>query len=290
MSGRRVQRVLQVNGLHMGVTLSGAHDTSRTLVLLHGFTGSASGWGDLLTDLALPGMRIVALDMLGHGQSDAPADPQRYTMERCQADIIEALVQLGIAPGEAILLGYSMGGRIALYCAFSGFFRALILESASPGLADPTERAHRRASDEELAARIERDGVAAFVDYWEHIPLFASQRNLPAEKRAALHEQRLHNRAVGLANSLRGVGTGAQPALHERLPELNLPVLLIAGDSDTKFCAIAQQMAQRLPQAQLRIVPGAGHTVHLEQPAAFVALIKQFWHSLVVAGGIEAIK
>src|SRR5579859_7591176 len=161
MSGRRVQRVLQVNGLHMGVTLSGAHDTSRTLVLLHGFTGSASGWGDLLTDLALPGMRIVALDMLGHGQSDAPADPQRYTMERCQADIIEALVQLGIAPGEAILLGYSMGGRIALYCAFSGFFCALILESASPGLADPTERAHRRASDEELAARIERDGVAA---------------------------------------------------------------------------------------------------------------------------------
>src|SRR5579859_8084218 len=140
MSGRRVQRVLQVNGLHMGVTLSGAHDTSRTLVLLHGFTGSASGWGDLLTDLALPGMRIVAFDLLGHGQSDAPADPQRYTIEHCQADFLAALYELGVGEGEAILLGYSLGGRIALYAAFSGFFRALILESASPGLANPIER------------------------------------------------------------------------------------------------------------------------------------------------------
>jgi 2-succinyl-6-hydroxy-2,4-cyclohexadiene-1-carboxylate synthase len=214
--------------------------------------------------------------MLGHGQSDAPADPQSYTMEHCQADIVDALFQVGVAPGKAVLLGYSMGGRIALYCAFSGFFRALILESASPGLADPIERESRRASDEELAMRIERDGVVAFVDYWEQLPLFASQRNLPAEKRAALRAQRLHNRALGLANSLRGVGTGVQPALHDRLLGLELPVLLIAGELDTKFCAIAQQMAQRLPQAQLHIVAGAGHTVHLEQSASFVALVEPF--------------
>jgi len=276
-----IQRTLQVNGLQMGATLAGQQEADRTLVLLHGFTGSASGWGKLLDRLAWPDMRVVALDMLGHGKSDAPTDPQRYSMEHCQADMIAALLQLGVTPGKAILLGYSMGGRIALFCAFSGFFHALILESASPGLADPGDRERRCASDEALARRIERSGVPAFVDYWEQLPLFSSQEHLPSEKREALREQRLRNRAIGLANSLRGVGTGAQPALHERLPKLNLPVLLIAGELDTKFCAIARQMEQSLPQVQMSIVAGAGHTIHLEQSATFIALVKQFCLSLV---------
>ena len=120
-----------------------------------------------------------------------------------------------------------MGGRIALYSAFSGFFRALILESASPGLANSTEREQRRNSDMLLAESIEREGVATFVHYWEKLPLFASQSNLSAKQRDALRRQRLNNRASGLANSLRGVGTGVQPALHDQLPTLDLPVLLI---------------------------------------------------------------
>ena len=186
------------------------------------------------------------------------------------------MAALGVRKGEAILLGYSMGGRIALYTAFSGFFRALILESASPALADPLERAQRRSNDEQLAASIERDGIVAFVEYWEHLPLFASQQRLPYEQRQALHEQRLHNSASGLANSLRGVGTGAQPALQERLATLSLPVLLIAGILDTKFCTITHQMAQSLPDAQLHIVPDAGHTVHLEQPEVFDQIVGDF--------------
>ena len=169
-----------------------------------------------------------------------------------------------------------MGGRIALYSAFSGYFRALILESASPGLATPAEREQRRVNDEVLAARIEQDGVEAFIDYWEKIPLFASQQQLSAEKREELHAQRLNNCAQGLANSLRGVGTGVQPELYTRLPTLNLPVLLLAGELDSKFCTIARQMALQLPQARLQIVPGAGHTVHLEQPEAFIASVSAF--------------
>jgi 2-succinyl-6-hydroxy-2,4-cyclohexadiene-1-carboxylate synthase len=214
--------------------------------------------------------------MLGHGRSDAPADPQRYSIEHCQQDIIAALRELGIKPGEAILLGYSMGGRIALYSAFSGFFRAIILESASPGLASSTERAQRRDSDNALAERIERDGLPAFVAYWEQLPLFASQSALPREARANLHEQRLRNRPIGLANSLRGLGTGMQPALHDRLQELHIPVLLIAGALDTKYCAIARHMAATLPDAALHIVSNAGHTVHLEQPTTFAAQVHKF--------------
>lgn len=281
-NGNVLSRHVYVNGLRFGIVMHNANTQGRdTLVLLHGFTGNASGWGHLLDELAGSGRRVIAVDMLGHGRSDAPEDPTRYAMEHCQEDLIGVLQQLGVRAGEAILLGYSMGGRIALYCAFSGFFRALILESASPGLATPNEREQRRSSDMALAASIEHGGIEAFVEHWEHLPLFATQRNLPAEQRAALHAQRLRNRPAGLANSLRGVGTGVQPALHHRLPELNLPTLLLAGELDAKFCAIARQMAQAFPQAQLSIVPAAGHTIHLEQPTAFIALVTEFCTSVL---------
>jgi 2-succinyl-6-hydroxy-2,4-cyclohexadiene-1-carboxylate synthase len=277
MTGQR----LLVRGIHLGVTLAGEQRQVRqTLVLLHGFTGCAANWVSLFPLLNAPGRRLIAFDLLGHGQADAPADPQRYSMAECEADLLAALRTLGVQAGEAILLGYSMGGRIALYTAFSGFFRALVLESASPGLATALERAQRRQSDDLLAERIEREGVEAFVAYWEKLPLFASQGHLPGERQDALHRQRLTNRAVGLANSLRGVGTGAQPALHERLPELKLPVLLLAGELDAKFCHIARQMADSLPAAWLHIVPGAGHTIHLEQPALFAGFVNEFCDAL----------
>jgi 2-succinyl-6-hydroxy-2,4-cyclohexadiene-1-carboxylate synthase len=218
--------------------------------------------------------------MLGHGLSDAPQDAQRYSIEQCGADILAVLRMLGVRAGEAVLLGYSMGGRIALYTAFSGFFRGLILESASAGIEDAREREARRRSDEALAEQIERDGVPAFVAYWEHLPLFASQKALPDMVRQALHAQRLRNSALGLANSLRGVGTGTQPALYDRLPTLDIPVLVLTGESDTKFSEIARRIVQALPQAQLEIVPDAGHTIHLEQAGTFDRLVLDFIRSI----------
>jgi len=276
---------IHVNGVSIGVTIvEGAKQGDErtptrgvpTIVLLHGFTGSAASWGGHLETSASHGFRVIALDMLGHGQSDAPTDPRRYAIAWCEADILAVLAVLGVHEGEAILLGYSMGGRIALYTAFSGFFRALILESASSGLADPLERAQRKNSDEQLAASIERDGIEAFVTYWEQLPLFASQQRLLNEQQRALHEQRLQNRPLGLANSLRSVGTGVQPNLQERLTTLTIPVLLLAGILDTKFCTIAQHMAQSLPHAQVHIIPDAGHTVHLEQPEVFDRMVIDF--------------
>jgi 2-succinyl-6-hydroxy-2,4-cyclohexadiene-1-carboxylate synthase len=263
------------SGVRIGIEQWGQHGQTP-LVLLHGFTGSTDSWSELFAPLAALGLRVVGIDMLGHGQSDAPDDPTRYSIEHCRADIVEILQTLGIAAGEAILLGYSMGGRIALYTALGGFFRALILESASPGITDASEQERRRLNDAALARRIERDGVAAFVTYWEQLPLFASQQALPKWQQAALHRQRLNNRAEGLANSLRGVGTGSQPALHEQLATLAIPTLVIAGELDGKYCGIAREMAQRLPHSQLVTVPGVGHTVHLEQPDTFIKLIANF--------------
>ena len=268
---------MRVNGVRLGIEQRGeTRNSNQTLVLLHGFTGSAAGWGHQMDTLTDYGLRIIALDMLGHGQSDAPEDAKRYSFEHCQKDILVALQELGVKKGHAIILGYSMGGRIALYTAFSGFFRALILESASPGLENPAEREERRMSDEALAASIEREGVPTFVERWERLPLFASQRTLPFECREALHRQRLQNNATGLAQSLRGVGTGVQPSLYAQLPTLHMPVMLIAGEFDTKFTTIAKHMAQELPRSQLHIIPAAGHTVHLEQPQLFTSLVGDF--------------
>jgi len=271
------RRYLAINGLQISVLLQGAEEGSQqTLVLLHGFTGSAAGWIDLFPALQAPGRRLIAFDLPGHGHSEAPTDPARFAIERSGEDLCAALRALGVGAHEAVLLGYSMGGRVALATACTGFLRALILESASPGIADPAERAQRRQSDTRLAERIESAGIAAFVQEWEKLPLFASQRSLPEATRAALRTQRLHNSASTLANSLRGAGAGAQGALHAHLPALDLPVLLLAGERDEKYCQIAREMAACLPRAQLALVPAAGHTTHLEQPADFSRLVNVF--------------
>lgn len=251
------------------VTVSG---TGPPLVLLHGFTGSAANW-DRLRPALERRYTVVALDLLGHGHSPSPVEVEPYTMAACVRDVVDVLTHLALPP--VTLLGYSMGGRVALSVAAAHPARVqrLILESASPGLADPAERMARVQSDAALATQLEQRGLEWFVDYWENIPLFASQKALPAATRARLRAQRLHNNPQGLANSLRGLSTGAQPALWERLPTLTVPTLLITGALDAKFTTLAQQMAHHMPNATHVIVPNAGHTVHLEQAERFVACL-----------------
>ncbi len=242
------------------------------LLLLHGFTGSISEWAELIPALT-PLRTVIAVDLIGHGRSPAPTDPARYTMERAVADLLALLDALGHERVE--VLGYSMGGRVALQLAAAApaRVRGLILESASPGIADAAERAARVAADEGLAARIEQQGLAWFVDHWASIPLFASQAALPAEERAALRARRLRATATGYANSLRGMGAGRQTSLWAHLPQLAMPTLIISGEHDAKYVAIGAQMAAVMPGARQAVVPGAGHTVHLEQPRAFRDLV-----------------
>jgi 2-succinyl-6-hydroxy-2,4-cyclohexadiene-1-carboxylate synthase len=174
------------------------------------------------------------------------------------------------------LLGYSLGGRVALHLALEAPQRVgkLVLESASPGIADPDERAARVAADEALAARIERDGVAKFVAYWEEVPLFASQRRLPLNVRQ--RNQRLANSAQGLANSLRGMGSGAQRSLWHALGRLRMPLLLLVGERDRKFVSIAQAMVAQIANCRVQTAD-AGHAVHLEQPERFLELVEAFF-------------
>jgi 2-succinyl-6-hydroxy-2,4-cyclohexadiene-1-carboxylate synthase len=258
---------MQLRGVNYAVETGGGEDRWPVL-LLHGFTGSAREWHPLL-QLWPDAFRRVAPDLLGHGDSDAPADAARYAMPEALADLAALLDALQLE--RACVVGYSMGGRVALHFAAACPERvaAVVLESASPGLADPAQRAERLASDLALADRIEREGVEAFVSHWEALPLWASQARLPAEVRDALRERRLRNRARGLAGSLRGLSVGAQQPLQSRLASLRLPVLCVAGQLDPKYAALARQMAAALPQGQALLVPDAGHAVHLETPERF---------------------
>ena len=221
------------------------------------------------TAVLAPHYRLIAPDLLGHGRAPAPADPTRYAMPHAAQDLAHLLDQLHLE--KINLLGYSMGGRLALYFAlhYPQRIHKLILESASPGLDTAVERHTRRQNDHTLADRLERDGLPAFVNFWESLPLWASQASLPSVKRDALRQQRLQNQPAGLANSLRGMGTGVQPSLWGKLAQLQKKTLLLAGALDSKFMAINQRMVALLPQAQLEIVPQAGHTIHLEQPQVY---------------------
>ena len=257
-----------LNGLRYHITEYGAG--SEAVILLHGFTGSSASWDTIASQLAAR-YHVLAPDLPGHGATEAPAEPDRYRIERTAADLIALLDARGIV--SAHWVGYSMGARLALYTALTHPERCntLTLESGSPGLATAQERATRIAADDALADRIERDGLEAFVAYWESLPLFASQTALSRQLRDQLHAARLRNDPRGLANSLRGMGTGAQPSGWDALGVFNRPTHLIVGALDTKFVGIAAQMQARLPHAMTTVVPDVGHTIHLEQPGAFLS-------------------
>ena len=232
------------------------------LVLLHGFTQTGRSWQPVRHALAAR-YRALAPDLPGHG---ALAERRPASFAACDAYLRV------LAEDPIVLAGYSMGGRIALHAALSlgARVRRLVLIGASPGIADPAERAARAAADAALAERIEAIGIEAFVREWGAQLLFAGMPRGIAE---SAEQDRLCNGAPGLAAALRGLGTGVMPSLWERLAELEPPVELVVGERDVKFRAIAERMEPLLRDARLHVVAGAGHAVHLEAPDAVADII-----------------
>jgi len=257
-----MKRISLRHGFSLNVELAG---DGPPVVLLHGFTGSAASWSPLVDHLGHY-FTTLAVDIAGHGFSDKPDYLEPYEMRQAVRDIVRVVSSMRAY--KAHWLGYSMGGRTALRAAamHPGAVDRLVLIGGSPGIALEEERQARVAADEQLARRIEREGVPAFIDYWESIPLFESQRSLPEEVRARIREGRLRNSATGLANSLRGMGAGAQAPLHEKLPAITAPALIMAGEFDNKYVAIGREMAEAMPHARFVAVPGAGHAAHIENP------------------------
>ncbi|SFS41324.1 2-succinyl-6-hydroxy-2,4-cyclohexadiene-1-carboxylate synthase [Marininema halotolerans] len=263
---------MNIHGLRYRVQVKGR---GTAILLLHGFTGSGDNW-DSLVPYFTPHFRTIQVDLLGHGRTESPGDSKRYTVEHAVADLAAILDELG--EERVHLLGYSMGGRLALSFAMINPDRVgrLILESSSPGLKTKEERNERIARDQALADQIETEGMAPFVERWENLPLFASQQRLPEKIREAIHNQRLENDPKGLANSLRGMGTGKQPSWWESLPQFNIPIMLLVGELDTKFQGIAREMMKWLPKGRMETIPGAGHTIHVEEPQHFGTIVMDF--------------
>ncbi|MBM4183149.1 MAG: 2-succinyl-6-hydroxy-2,4-cyclohexadiene-1-carboxylate synthase [Gemmatimonadetes bacterium] len=248
----------------------------RFPVLLHGFAGSSASWGArLVDDLTGAGLTPVLVDLPGHGAEAGEVDPSRFTLEAA----VDSVAGAGRWPEDVV--GYSMGGRIALHFAvrYPGRVRRLVLESASPGLASEGERAARRAADEELAGRIVAEGVDWFVDYWESLPLFASRARLDPALLASHRTSRRLNDPRSLAAALTGLSPGRLPSLWDELPRVDTPTLLLVGELDVRYVDIAERMCRAMPDARLVVVPGVGHTVHLEAPAAWRDAVVPFLSS-----------
>jgi len=245
------------------------------LMLLHGFTGSSRSLARVARAFE-PDYETLAPDLPGHGLSVGEAGAVGRDFDDCVDDLAATLESAGHA--RAHWLGYSMGARLALACAVRHTARvaSLVLAGARAGIEDPAEREARRRADEALAARIEANGVEAFVDEWLAQPLFESQRHLGPGFLAAERRARQGNDARELAASLRGLGPGTQPPLFESLPSLQVPVLLVAGALDGRFVALARDLARRLPRAEVCVIADAGHAVHLEQPEAFLRAARDF--------------
>lgn len=227
--------------------------------LLHGFTGtpeSLAKLGAAAGSLALP--------LAGHCHT--PPTPS------FDAELTRLANQLGDRLG---LFGYSLGGRLALglLARHPRRFRHAIVVSAQAGLETDTERSARREADLRFVRLLREQGLEAFVEAWQALPLWQTQQALPEAARLAQRQERLRHDAEGLAQSLLGQGLGEMPDLRPLLAEVQTPVELVAGERDDKFVQLAHELCAILPRARLTIVPGVGHNVVLEKPTAVAQLL-----------------
>jgi 2-succinyl-6-hydroxy-2,4-cyclohexadiene-1-carboxylate synthase len=239
----------------------------EVVTLLHGFTLNGASWDELIAKMP-NGWKWIAPDLRGHGSAaTSPA-----SMDDCAADLVALWDQLAIERSHVV--GYSMGGRLALHVAvrLPERTRSLLTIGAHAGL-DDEARATRRQADEALAQRIEREGVEAFVRYWESLPMFAGIKRRGTEFAAWLHRLRMGNRTDGLAASLRGMGAGAMAPLWGQLEAIDLPCTFVAGEDDVPFMRAAARLRKAVDRSRMRSVRDCGHSVLFEQPEAAASIL-----------------
>jgi 2-succinyl-6-hydroxy-2,4-cyclohexadiene-1-carboxylate synthase len=249
--------------------LYGEFDRPKVL-FLHGFMGCGKDFASLINKL-LPNVCCLTVDLPGHGQTEA-LELMGYGMDAIAPALIGLLESLNFSPCH--LVGYSMGGRLALYlaCQFSQQFLSVFLESASPGLVADGERILRQQQDEILATELESEDWPVFLERWYAQPLFDTLKN--SSSFDEMRQRRLHNRPHLLAQALRGLGTGTQPSLWSAMATIAMPITLVVGERDRKFVQINQSMTVWQPLAQLKILPDCGHAAHAEDPDAFAAALQ----------------
>ena len=249
-------------------------DTSQLLVMLHGFISDSSTFDAHVTQLTAE-VHVVTVHLPGHGDDTSPMS-EVWSFDMITQGLNDVLAQF--QDKQLYLHGYSMGGRVALYYALHGeaTLAGLILESASPGIADAADCETRVQVDQARARVLTLGGIALFVNDWEKLPLFMSQQRLPAATRQRIREMRLRQNPERLAKALTDYGTGAMPNLWPLLPSLKTRTCLIVGAYDEPFCRIATRMLDEIPNATMHTVEDAGHTVHVENEVKFDKIVLGF--------------
>jgi 2-succinyl-6-hydroxy-2,4-cyclohexadiene-1-carboxylate synthase len=260
------------DGETLHVEVSGA---GSPVVLLHGFTGSIAAMGPLAHHLAAV-HTVFAVDLLGHGLSSAPRDPDRYQANRLYRDLDEVTLALDLQAPSVV--AYSLGARLALGYAGErpGAFSRIAVIGAGLGIEDADERKERAASDEAMAVLIEDVGMAAFVDSWMRQPLIADQAADGSEAWAEGRSRRLAQDPHGVTGMLRGFGKGVMPPFSDTLPALSTPTLAIVGADDAKFLPEAERIVDLVANGRLALVAGAGHAPHVTQTATTADVILTF--------------
>lgn len=245
------------------------------VLLLHGFTGTHLTWTTLCRILKKEYFLLVP-DLPGHGRSGVTSILELMNLDATSDNFLKLLDLMRIR--KCGLFGYSLGGRIALNFAlkYQDRLMCLIIEGASPGVQDQREREARMAADDALASNIEKYGRSRFVEQWENMPLLASQKNLSSQVIEMIKNERLLNTEIGLSMSLRASSVGRMRPVWDHLNQLEIPVMLVVGERDSKFLAIAKAMKKRIPHCILQVVKDAGHCTHIEKPAIFSDLTKRF--------------
>jgi 2-succinyl-6-hydroxy-2,4-cyclohexadiene-1-carboxylate synthase len=251
------------------------HGTSGKprVVLLHGFMGGVRDW-DGIVPILKNDYCCLLVDLPGHGNSLDVTD-DAYTLPGAAREVAQVMETAGTAP--AAVIGYSMGGRLALYLALHHrhLCSRLVLESATAGMREATARAERQALDKKRAKELEQGEFEEFLRTWYSQPLFASLTSTPRILESVMKKRRLNDPRL-LAKALRGLGVATQHPLWEDLPALAVPALCITGERDEKYSRILRQMASMMPRGDFEIVAGAGHNVHVENPLGFVERITSF--------------
>ncbi|MGH9010274.1 MAG: alpha/beta fold hydrolase [Acidimicrobiia bacterium] len=248
----------------------------RRLVLLHGFTQGPGSWDQVVAGLE-GSYEIVRVILPGHGPAGSASAQARLPFEVAAGAVADAVAEVA-GPEPATWMGYSLGGRLALRVALDRpeLVDSLALLGATAGIEEADARAARVEIDERLAAGLERKGVEQFIDGWLAQALFSRL----SRSDAGVEERRMGT-VDGLASALRLLGTGAQEPVWNRLGEIDVPVLLLAGEHDAKFSALAFRMAAGIgDNAGISFVPGAGHAAHLERPQSVVTILNRFLSTL----------
>jgi 2-succinyl-6-hydroxy-2,4-cyclohexadiene-1-carboxylate synthase len=235
--------------------------------------GSGLDWQDIVEPLSKE-YYCLAVDLPGHGLTKVHGSITDYSMESFARSFSVFVKKMNI--NRPILLGYSMGGRMALFLSvyFTNLWSAAIFESATPGLRQEKQRVERRAKDGKIIKKLERENLEYFLKDWYQQPLFKSIKN--ASGFDSLITKRLDNEPEELIKSLKMMGVGVQPSLWEACSKIKIPVLLLAGEFDRKFCNIIQDMKTINPEFEISFVNNAGHNVHFEQPELFYRHINKF--------------